>query len=511
MPQMRRGDLPLKGRLVKLGHSRIVAGALSAVAFGALAVPVGPNVPPAEYGFPNSLTEVFLSGSPSVDLALTKILAQICDAETLDTYRTDAGGKTYYLWTCEMTHFGFSSGQTKIAIHKNSGSSSDGVVALAAGTPMAYLQVSDLDTSASQCAVSPTIVPATPTFPSYKLFECGTSAGAAGIGTLSMPSRFGFADTEPKQYSSTAPSSLSTSYAMTIVVGVPVTLRLRNALQTAQGLVAGDETEAGMPSLTSAQVAAIFTGKFSDWSSLGVRVGADNAIYAVRRSWDSGATGVFDATFITDLCIPGASAMSSGSTLDSRTVSAQCTNTASGGSRLLQAGTGDDMAACLSSFDKNGAVGAIGYLSTDYVPGASDGYRWIKVDGYSPKLLNVVDGKWKAWSEASMNYQSASPPTGDDLSFYGFIKAASASSALISGIDSSLSQTTSGKWTGGVMGVLPNRHNVAGWGLVPGASLTLPRTDASVLAYPANPASRTPGSGYDLCAVPLPQAGYQAQ
>ena len=494
--------------------STIVAATLAAAASVAFADPVSPNVAPSNYT--TGTTDIFLSGSSAVDLALTKFIANSCLASTLDTYRTDAGGKTYYLWTCETNNtapnFALSSGHTKIAIHKNTNSSSDGVVALQAGTPLAYLQVSDLNTSSTQCAVSPTVVPATATIPSYNVYTCGTTAGASGVGTLTTPSRFGFSDSEPKQFSSTAAPLLTSAYPLTIVFGVPVTTNVRNALQTAQGLTAGDETEAGMPSLTSAQVNSVFTGKFSSWSNLGITVGADNAIYFVRRSAGSGTTRAFDATFITDFCIPGASVISSAATLNTATLTAQCTSTASGGATALQAGTSDDMANCLTSFNDNGAVGAIGYLSTDYLPkSGTDSYRWVKVDGYSPKLLNVVDGKWKDWSEEALNFVKASPLTGDDASFYATIKSTSASAALISEIAKNLPQTTSGQWTGGVMGALPNRQNVAGWGLAAGASLTIPRTDASVLAYPANPATRATGAGYNLCAVPLPSVGYAAQ
>ena len=493
--------------------STIVAATLAAAASVAFADPVSPNVAPSNYT--TGTTDIFLSGSSAVDLALTKFIANSCLASTLDTYRTDAGGKTYYLWTCETNNtapnFVLSTGHTKIAIHKNTNSSSDGVVALSAGTPLAYLQVSDLNTSSTQCAVSPTVVPATSTIPSYNVYSCGTSAGSAGVGTLSSASRFGFSDSEPKQFSTTAAPLLTSAYPLSIVFGVPVTINVRNALQTAQGKTAGDETEEGMPSLTSAQIASLFTGKFASWSNLGINVGSDNAVYFVRRSAGSGTTRAFDATFITDICVPGASAISSAAALNTATLAAQCTNVSAGGAAALQAGTSDDMANCLTSFNNNGAVGAIGYLSTDYLPGGSDGYRWIKVDGYSPKLLNVVDGKWKDWSEEAINFVKASPLTGDDASFYATIKATSANGALISEIAKNLPQTTSGQWTGGVLGALPNRQNVSGWGLAAGASLTLPRTDASVLAYPANPATRATSAGYNLCAVPLPAVGYAAQ
>ena len=495
--------------------SLVVAAGLVASASVAFADPVNPFFAPSTYASGPGVTDIYLSGSSAVDLALTKFIANSCNASTLDTYRTDAGGKSYYLWTCQTNNtapnFVLASGNTKIAIHKNTNSSSDGVVALAAGTGLNFLQVSDF-VGAGACPASPTLVPASATIPAYNVFNCTAAAGnTLGAGSLVQPSRFGFSDSEPKQFSTTAPAQLTSAYPLSIVFGIPVTTNVRNALQTAQGLTAGDETEAGMPSLTSAQIASLFTGKFSTWSNLGITVGSDNAIYFVRRSNGSGTTRAFDAAFITDFCIPGASPISSAATLATATLTAQCTSTASGGAKALQAGTSDDMAACLSSFNNNGAVGAVGYLSTDYLPGATDGYRWVKVDGYSPKLLNVVDGKWKDWSEEAINYVKATALAGDDLSFYNTIKATSASGVLVSEIAKNLAQTTSGGWTGGVLGALPNRQNGAGWGLAAGSSLATPRTDLSVLNYPANPATRATATGYNLCAVPLPALGFTAQ
>jgi len=498
----------------KLSHVAAAAG-LAVIAGAALANPLTPNVDPSLYT--SGTTDIYLAGSSAVDLALTKFIANSCNPSTLDTYRTDAGGRTYYLWTCETNNSGsnfvLTSGNTKIAIHKNTNSSSDGVTTVATGgSPLAFLQVSDLNTSSTQCAVSPTVVAATSTIPSYKIFACGTTAGAAGVGSLTHAVRFGFSDSEPKQFSTTAAGQVTSAYPLTIVFGVPVTKNVRDALQASQGL-GNDETEANMPTMTSAQVEAIFSGTASDWSDVGVNLtGADTSIYFVRRSGGSGTTRAFDTTFMTDFCIPGAAPIAAAAaTLVTSSLVSQCTATANGGQQSLQAGTSDDMANCLSSFQQNGAVGAIGYLSTDYLPGTADGYRWIKVDGYSPKMLNVVDGKWKDWSEEAINYNKATPLAGDDLAFYTTIKKTSSSATLLSEIAKNLQQTTSGQWTGGVMGALPNRQNVAGWGLTAGASLSVPRTDASVLAYPANPATRALGTGYNLCAVPQVALGYAAQ
>jgi len=495
----------------KLSRITALVG-LAFVASSSFADPQSPNRPPANYT--TGTSDIYLAGSSAIDLALTKFIANTCATGSLDTYRTDAGGRTYYLWTCESANgANFKLGSnTRIAIHKNTNSSADGTnLVTNAGGTLAFLQPADLTASASACNVPAAVVAATSTIPAYNVFNCGTTVGSAGVPPASHTVTFGFSDSEPKQFNSTGAGDLTSSYPLTIVFGIPVTKNVRDLLQTAQGLTAGDESEAGMPSLTSSQVNSIFTGRFTSWSNLGITVPVDNKIYLVRRSNGSGTTRAFDAAFITDFCIPGATAITSATTLATATIASQCTATAAAGTQKLQAGTSDDVASCLNSFQKNGNVGAIGYLSTDYTPATADAYRWIKVDGHSPKLLNVADGKWNDWSEESLNYNTAAGIANDDLAFYNAIQVTSTNGTLMSEIAQNLPQTTSGLWTGGVMGALPGRQNTGGFGLAAGASLAIPRTDASVLAYPANPLTRGTSQGYKLCSVPQPAVGYAAQ
>jgi len=71
------------------------------------------------------------------------------------------------------------------------------------------------------------------------------------------------------------------------IIGTPVTLKLRNALQYAQsksGLIPstclpGDETAACVPSLTKEQLVGLFTGQTYDWSTFRVKVaGVDKTL-----------------------------------------------------------------------------------------------------------------------------------------------------------------------------------------------------------------------------------------
>jgi len=497
----------------KLSHVATAAAA-AVIASSAVAGPTSPNVDPAQYL--TGTTDIYLAGSSAVDLALTKFIANSCQASTLDTYRTDSGGKTYYLWTCETNNtapnFVLPSGNTKIAIHKYTNSSSDGTKLVENGAAAApYLQVADIQ---ANCNASPNVVPATSTIPSYNTYACGNF-----VGTQSHAVRFGFSDAEPSQFDAANAAQLTSAYPLTIIFGIPVTVNVRNALQASQSLSVGDESEANMPSLTTSQINAIFLGRFSSWSQVGITLpGSDNSIYRVARGSGSGTTRAFDVTFIGDFCIPGTTSLPTLPALSTATLTTQCAVGVA--TKGLTAGTSDDVAACLNSFQSTSTgsanAGAIGYLSTDYQPQTGDGYRWIKIDGFAPKMLNVADGKWKDWSEESINFNKATPLTvggvaTDDQGFYNAIKATSASAALFSEIANNLPQATSGLWTGGVMGALPGAKNGAGFGLAAGTTVNLPRTDATMLALPANPATRATTSGYNLCNIPVIATGFKSQ
>jgi hypothetical protein len=501
---------------MKLHLTQIALAASLAAAMGAaFADPSGANVPVSTYTPGPGVTDLYLAGSSAVDLALTKFIANSCLPGTLDTYRSDAGGKTYYLWTCEVngsqSSIALASGNTLLAIHKNTNSSSDGTNAVATGASLAFMQVSDL-TGAGKCAVTPTVFSATPVIPSYTYFTCGTTAGNAGVGTLSQVPNFGFSDSEPAQFASPVSNAglLTTAYPLTILFGVPVTTGLRNALQAAQGLTVGAEDEGNMPTIASTTLNGIFTGRYSTLSAAGLPTTgfADSNIYRVRRSNGSGTSRAFDASFIGDFCITAALPMATATTLNSP-VGPQCNSVANGGVKALQAGTSDDLASCLTSFN-TANVAAVGYLSTDYQPGVSDGYRWIKVDGVSPKALNVVNNKWKFWSEESLNYNTAAGISGDSLSFYNAIKATSANNTLMSELVSTLTQTTSGLWTGAILSARSGGKNPAGWGIAPvSAVLSNTRTDATILTYPQNPMTHQNSSSYALCVPPTAASGYQ--
>jgi hypothetical protein len=198
-----------------------------------------------------------------------------------------------------------------------------------------------------------------------------------------------------------------------------------------------------------------------------------------------------------------------------------CTTTTNPAGAIHQAATSDDMASCIAQYNATGAA-AIGHLSTDYTPQAADGYRFLKVDGYAPTVLNVIDGKYKMWSELSMNYNQGRMGTGitgtnavaannDAGAVFNRFKTASANAQYLSEVIGGLTQA--GGWVGGLTGAAPNAlAGNASFGLPAGASLVTPRTDATVLAYPANPLTRVSQGRVNLCVPATPAVpGYKAE
>jgi hypothetical protein len=502
--------------------------AAAALVLAATAVHAAPNRTLTNYS--SGTADVYMAGSSAVDLALVKFVANACNPNTVDVYRSDAGVRTYYLITCETDvaggGFALPSGATKLAIHKNTNSSGDGVTTvLNTAATVNYLQVSDLASTAGCTEVT---VASTAGIAAYQQFTCGTTVGTAGAGTLvssatstagTLLTHFGFSDSEPQQFTGAANiPQIRSGFPFALIFGIPVSKNLRDALQTQQGL-GNTESVADMPTLSSAQINGIFTGKYATWTdALGVTIAGNDNIYKIRRSATSGTTRIFNNTFIGEFCTPGVVASVPGTAVT--TPLTQCTTVAQPAGATLQAATSDDMASCIATFNASSAA-AIGHLSTDYTPQAADGYRFVKVDGYAPTVLNVIDGKYKMWSELSMNYNqgrmgtgilgTGTPANNDAGAVFARFKTASANAQYLSEVIGGLTQA--GGWVGGLTGAAPNAVNGnAGFGLPAGASLNTPRTDATVLAYPANPLTRFSQGRVNLC-VPATAAtpGYKAQ
>jgi ABC-type phosphate transport system substrate-binding protein len=184
--------------------------------------------------------------------------------------------------------------------------------------------------------------------------------------------------------------------------GVPVTLNLRNALQAAQGLAVGSETEANMPSLTKSELRSLYTGYLAEWTQISPSLApADPTVYIARRVSTSGTQKSAEVYWTFQNCNSGVATIPAGSTN---------TNACSTGPDLAPVfeGSGSgNVLTCMNNHNTGGRY-AVGVLSMEFVPNTTtgtsgSGWRWIKVDGVAPTLLNAANGSYDFVFEASCN------------------------------------------------------------------------------------------------------------
>jgi hypothetical protein len=239
-----------------------------------------------------------------------------------------------------------------------------------------------------------------------------------------------------------------------IVWGLPVSKNLRNALQTIQGLVPSSvphddplrDSEASMPSLARAQVAALFSGAIRSWDEFydangapltrsallgpgpprdpdasGASPGAyrpdpasGTTVYICRRIATSGTQAAYEVHYLRERC--EANALSFLAPNDG-------SNPNSGGdaNRLVRiarpagnvfAGVGTaDVRDCLDAHAQFNRW-AIGLLSTENVGNNGNRkFRYVKVDGVAPTLLNAYLGRWPHVTEQSMQWRKSFDPS----------------------------------------------------------------------------------------------------
>lgn len=214
-----------------------------------------------------------------------------------------------------------------------------------------------------------------------------------------------------------------------VTFGTPVTLGLRNALQSSQiasgklpsSCTVGNESEACMPSLSQSQIASIFSGNLLSWSELGMNNPADNNVHIARRVITSGTQTASRLFFLNDPCAENMVQFVPGNNGESGTKADAC-NAAAPAGTVFEGSGGGNVAACLTNHQRNGRW-AIGINSlevpntTETTPayniggGAATGgtllnkdyQRHIKIDGFAPTTFNTATGRYKFWYEATVN------------------------------------------------------------------------------------------------------------
>ncbi|NJN51812.1 MAG: hypothetical protein HC809_08575 [Gammaproteobacteria bacterium] len=254
----------------------------------------------------------------------------------------------------------------------------------------------------------------TETAPGSKQWAC------AGFVNELLTPEMGISDVAPNEtFGGTASSGCGTNVfpSFETVFGVPVTLALRDALQSAQGLVPGQDDLANMPSLSSAQYVSIFTGKVKRWSefflngaSLTTQVPTppgDTRVTVCRRVDSSGTFAASTIRQLKRTCVAGALAPAASNPGPP----------SNNGPVIVENSGSGDVEACLTSFNNtgnfasrcatNGCTWAIGQNSTDRIPsGANNAWRFVKLDGVEPTFENVANGSYTFSVTSTVQWKS---------------------------------------------------------------------------------------------------------
>jgi hypothetical protein len=380
--------------------------------------------------------DLFVAGSSEQDTMLQGLFRLICAPNSLDVYSANSGAvRLLFCRTGRGANAvpGMAPGQ-KVALHKSSiGGSGSGVGPLIEKTPVAFLNVLDIQTHfADRCPPTRRTRHAPDgELSGYTENDCDNPTP-----TLAVPDA-GISEVEPRFLLSAyhlAPDAadiLHVQNANAFIFGVPVSLGLRDALQAAKFLpedpcnpgnphyadlvdvnlavrVKRGETEPCMPSLSRAQVAGIFAGTLRDWGQIinprgfalaakksadgsivsppGVRAPGDERVNVCRRVDTAGTQAAYEMFFLNRRCTPGARPF------------------VDAGATVFVGSASSDVKSCLNRLDRQN-VWAVGILSTQNVESRDDHWRFIKLDGVAPTLLNTYNGRWLFFVEQSYQWR----------------------------------------------------------------------------------------------------------
>lgn len=387
---------------------------------------------------PNTVT-VRISGSSAHDKGLETLFrikatagAELCSpTQPIDIYRSADGNKRIIYCLA-----GANSGVAgkKLLIHKQSnGGSGVGVGGLIQSPYLladgATASVRYLDIATAAAVATNGTTGATASFQDANLHTgvpntFVASPNAGGLADV------GISDEEPERFKSAFnPAVLQSQIdALTkkaisgVIFGVPVTKGIYQHLQAIEfattstcnpnnaGYAAVADGEACMPSLARSQVAGLFNGNISDWSQIqsplttasGTDVAsvstpsypalADTGVYIERRTTTSGTQRGAEIQFLSNFCdLPGAQA---------------AVTAVQDPTHVVENSSGGTIPTNLNNHD-TAKRGAVGVLTSETVAAAGNGWRFIKIDGAAPTLLNVVKGTYSHFYESTLQYTAA--------------------------------------------------------------------------------------------------------
>lgn len=436
-----------------------LCAAVGAALGSALAAPAF-ALPASDYALGN-VTDVYISGASAQDQGLRAVVARLCVPGTMD--RFDYGSNHTAFFCTAAAGAGVTT--ARLAVYKSAvaGSGNGVLPLLGTGSSLSFLSLSTIAASGvctTSTVASVTVAGDALGVPSYTVRNCGT---ATNLTTTNVRPDGGLSDVEPPFFTAKDTSSLTRVSANSVTFGVIVSKNLYRALQRAQGLnfstttadttlsssvtgvasVPVNDNEANMPSLTRDVIASVFSGQFSDWSSLKVASGtsavalttfdgtdpaigtsaavskpapADTLAYVARRVPSSGTQKAAELFFF-----GGSTAVDDDGLGLGNGAPAYCNPTAlgfdvspaqpgadaesicsAGGQRVFNGSGTGNVRNCVANH-WTGNRWAIGIASAESGYASGNNWRFIKIDGYAPSLLNVYTNKYKHWVSQSAN------------------------------------------------------------------------------------------------------------
>jgi hypothetical protein len=449
-----------------------------------------------------------LAGATAQDKGLILLMRRICAAGTMVRVQ----GTTDSAMMCEAngTDSAPIATGTKVVFYKNSnGGSSRGVNPVADSTNVTFVNLGSLTQAQYTTSCTITTTASTADFADYKNYACGSN-----LTTVNQVPDAGISDVEPSLlgWVSGVNGALDTFAGPQLLFGVPVSKNFRDALQTAQSSTlpancVGKDSEACMPSLTSAQVAALYTGgvatvaRFSDDSGnvLATPAGG-SAVQICRRKNGSGTLAGTRAFFLNEGCAKGVKGFVSG-------LDGDANYTALPGRIAEYSGT-NGVIGCLNLSHALNKY-AVGMSSVEFKPGTAyaatgragefnndaGNWGWVKIGGYAPTLLNAVQSRYTYLYEASYQHRTGGL-TGDKKTLFDLIVAQNSSAAVIRELDNGFTQSSGADlWYSGLLGK-------PGSPTAPSASPAGKLTSAEVVANPVNTWTRAASGSPNSCNPP---------
>ncbi|MFM2288534.1 MAG: hypothetical protein RL684_1677 [Pseudomonadota bacterium] len=395
--------------------------------------------------------ELFISGATASDPAIKTFVQNDLCASGYDIYQDAAStGSNWYAMTCTLKAVApvpASLQGQNVIIHKRSKIGSIyGVYPIALGSYVEFLNIKSNRGSAScnpanttgagpyNCVIGALALRDTPRH-AGNADECDYQtaapsnpvAPAAGVDTICRRSSLGTADVESEMFTGVnltnfAGDNFTTltgaqignttrSRAFGQLFGVAVSNGLWTALQSAQGLAAGAPLAdfSNVPNLSKDQVRAVLLGASTTWAATagslnsvaGFAASTTNNVNICRREQGSGSQASSNQFFLNYPCdTTFAPKQDNTATWISGVWVKE--NTSSGAAKKCLS----DSETAAANANTSRAAGAIAVLSYNGDPGASDLWKWVKVDGVMPTFQNSILGLSDFWYETQLSYNN---------------------------------------------------------------------------------------------------------